>query len=57
MRLTFYAALAATALTGDKILAQALKLGKPDLEDEELSLAELDAYDLDDMADYDSNLA
>ena len=53
MRLTFYAALAATALTGEKILAQSLRLAGHDIDDAELSLAELKAYGLDDRPDYD----
>lgn len=53
MRLTFYAALAATALTGEKILAQSLRLGRHDVDDAELSLAELNAYDQNEMPDYD----
>ena len=53
MRLTFYAALAATALTGEKILAQGLRLGRHDVDNAELSLAELNAYDQNEMPDYD----
>ena len=53
MRLTFYAALAATALTGEKILAQGLRLDRHDGDDAELSLAELNAYDLNEMPDCD----